>query len=255
MLRKPLVVSFLALGLTFAPTIAAAGEGAGCTQGSPHGSMTLQTVVDKHLKAMGGKERIKAAKTFQITTRVTEGATVTTSTLRRARPNLLRNDMDTNGAQVTKLFDGQQGWVVEGASAPKQVSQEVNALMAEGAVFDDALLDPKARGVVTLALDGTVEVEGAPAFKLVLTRARETEVRFIDAKSFLEVRRTYAGTQEGKAFNKTMAFSDYRDVDGIMLSHHVRWEADGKPGEKVVQSARYNAPVDAAMFKATTPRS
>ncbi|WNG40518.1 outer membrane lipoprotein-sorting protein [Archangium violaceum] len=251
MLRKSLVTSFLALGLTFTPAIAAAGEGAECTQGK----LTLQTVVDKHLKAVGGKERLKAVKTVQITTLFREGdTTVATSTMRRARPNLVRYDSDKNGAKLSKMFDGQQGWVVEGSAAPQRLDKEKNAMMAEGAAFDDALLDPKAQGVA-LKLDGVEEVNGAPAFKLVLTRGANTEVRFIDQKSFLEVRRTYAGTHEGKAYNKALTFSDYRDVDGIMLSHRTQWEADGKRGEKVIQSARYDAPIDAATFKPVTPRS
>lgn len=250
MLRKSLVTSFLALGLTFAPTIAAAGEGAECVQGK----LSLQAVVDKHLKAVGGKERLKAVKTLQLTTLVREGDTVTTSTVQRARPNLLRHDMDKNGTRVSKVFDGQQGWVVEGSAAPQRLDKEKSAMMAEGASFDDVLLDSKARGVA-LKLDGVEEVNGAPAFKLVLTRGTTTEVRFIDQGSFLEVRRTYAGTHEGKAYNKVIAFSDYRDVDGIMLSHRAQWEADGKQGEKVIQSARYDAPIDATVFKPATPRS
>ena len=250
MLRKSLVTSFLALGLTFAPTIAAAGEGAECVQGK----LTLQTVVDKHLKAVGGKERLKAVKTLQITTQVREGDTVTTTTMQRARPNLVRYDMDKNGTKVSKMFDGQQGWVVEGSAAPQRLDKEKSTMMAEGASFDDALLDPKARGVA-LKLDGVEEVNGAPAFKLVLTRGTTTEVRFIDQGSFLEVRRTYAGTHEGKAYNKALTFSDYRNVDGIMLSHRAQWEADGKQGEKVIQSARYDAPIDATVFKPATPRS
>ncbi|WP_224242984.1 outer membrane lipoprotein-sorting protein [Hyalangium gracile] len=250
MLRKSLVSSFLALGLTFAPAISAAGEGAECVQGK----LSLQTVVDKHLNAVGGKERLKAVKTLQITTLVREGDTVTTTTMQRLRPNLVRYDMDKNGTRVSKMFDGQQGWMVEGSAAPQRLDQEKSAMMAEGASFDDALMDPKARGVA-LKLDGIAEVNGAPAFKLVLTRGTTTEVRFIDQGSFLEVRRTYAGTHEGKAYNKAITFSDYRAVDGIMLSHRAQWEADGKQGEKVVQSARYDAPIDATVFKPAAPRS
>ncbi len=252
MLRKSLVTSFLALGLTFAPAIAAAGEGAECTQGH---KLTLQGVVDKHLKAVGGKERLKAVKTVQVTTVFREGGAITaTSTMQRARPNLVRYDSDKNGARLTKMFDGQQAWMVEGSAAPQRLDKEKTAMMAEGAPFDDALLDPKAQGVA-LKLDGVEAVDGAPAFKLVLTRGATTEVRFIDQQSFLEVRRTYAGTHEGKAYAKALTFSDYREVDGIMLSHRTQWESDGKQGEKVIQSVRYDAPIDAATFKPATPRS
>jgi outer membrane lipoprotein-sorting protein len=250
MLRKSLVTSFLALGLTFAPAIAAAGEGAECVQGK----LTLQNVVDKHLKAVGGKERLKAVKTLQLTSVIRERDTVTTTTIQRARPNLVRFDMDKNGTKVSKVFDGQQGWVVEGSAAPQRLDKGKSEMMAEGASFDDALLDPKARGVA-LKLDGVEEVNGAPAFKLVLTRGTTTEVRFIDQGSFLEVRRTYAGIHEGKAYNKVITYSDYRDVDGIKLSHRLQWEADDKQGETVIQSARYDAPVDASVFKPQAPRS
>ncbi|WP_224368887.1 outer membrane lipoprotein-sorting protein [Hyalangium versicolor] len=250
MLCKSLVTSFLVLGLTFTPAIAAAGEGAECVQDK----LTLQTVVDKHLKALGGKERLKAVKTLLLTTVTREGDTVTTTHVQRARPNFVRHDMDKNGAQVSKVFDGQQGWIVEGSAAPQRMDKEKNTMMAESAPFDDALLDPKAQGVA-LKLDGVEEVNGSPAFKLILTRGTTTEVRLIDQGSFLEVRRTYAGIHEGKAYTKAVTFSDYRDVDGIMLSYRTQWEADGKQGEKIIQSARYDAPIDASVFRPGTPRS
>jgi|GEM_PF-2176727 len=248
--RRSLVSSLLALGLTFAPALATAGEGAECTQGK----LSFQTVIDKHLKALGGKERLKAAKSYQFTVVATEGDTVTTTTVRRARPNLVRHDTVTNGNQVTKLFDGSQLWMVEGSAAPRRVEGEKNKAMADGAFFDDALLDPKTRGVA-LAMDGVEEVNGAPTFKLVLTRGSTTEVRFIDQKSFLEVRRTYAGIHEGKPYNKAISYSDFRTVDGIVVSHRLKWEGDGKHGEKVFQDARYDAPIDASVFKLAPPRS
>ena len=40
-----------------------------------------------------------------------------------------------------------------------------------------------------------------------------------------------------------------------MFSHRIQWEGNDGRGEKVVQSARYDAPIDAAVFKPTTPRS
>ncbi len=252
MLRKSLVSSLLTFGLTLVSAAALAGEGAECSQAQ--GQMSAQAVVDKHLKALGGKERLKAVKTLQLTSLVKEGGTVTTSTVQRARPNLVRYESEKDGKKVVKAFDGTQGWYAEAGAAPQRMDKEKSAMMGEGAAFDDALLDPKGRGV-DVKLDGVEDVKGAPAYKLVLTRASGTETRFIDQQSFLEVKRTYAGTHEGKAYSKTLHLSDYRSVDGIMVNHRAEWEADGKKGEKTVQSVRYNAPVDAAAFKLAAPRS
>ncbi|MCE9669640.1 hypothetical protein LY474_17740 [Myxococcus stipitatus] len=252
MSRKTLAASILALGLTFAPAIATAGDGAACAQEKA----TLQTVIDKHLKALGGRERLQAAKTFQLTALLKEGDKVTTSTIRRARPNLMRTDVEGGGTRVSKVFDGQQGWKVEGTAAPQRLDAETNAIVADTASFDDVLMDPKARGF-TVTLAGVEEVEGAPAYKLVLTRGANSEIRLIDQERFLEVRRTYAGTYQGKAFRKTVSFFDYRAVDGIQVSHRTTWVSDdGEKGEKTVQSVRYDAPIDAATFKpAAAPRS
>jgi hypothetical protein len=251
MSRKLFVSSLLILGLTFAPA-ALAGEGTECSQAQ--GSLSAQAVVDKHLKALGGKERLKAVKTVQLTAIAREGDTVTTSTVQRARPNLVRYEMEKDGKKVVKAFDGAQGWYAEAGAAPQRIDKEKGTMMAEGAAIDDVLLDPKGRGVA-VKLDGVEDVKGAPAYKLVLTRATGTETRFIDQQSFLEVKRTYAGTHEGKAYTKTLQLSDYRDVDGLMVNHRTEWEADGKKGEKTLQSVRYNAPVDAAAFKLAAPRS
>lgn len=250
MSRRSLVSSLLFLGLTFAPALAAAGEGAECHQGQ----LSLQDVVDKHLKAVGGRERLAALKSSQITALMREGDTVITTTSQRMRPNLVRLDTEKNGVRTTKLYDGKQGWLVEGSAAPKRQSAESTALMAESAPFDDFLLDPKGRGV-DVKLDGVEQVNGAPAFKVVLTKRTETEVRYIDQQSFLEVRRTYAGTFEGKTYAKKVDFFDFRNVDGVMLSHRTQYESADTKGEKVIQSARYDAPIDASVFKATAPRS
>ncbi len=253
MSRKSLVSSLLTLGLAFTvPAAAIAGEGAECSHAK--GDVTAQAVVDKHLKALGGKERLQSAKTFQVTAISKEGSIVTTSTVQRARPNLMRYESEKDGKKVVKAFDGTQGWFAEGTAAPQRLDKEKSAMMADNSRFDDVLLDPKGRGVA-VKLGGVEDVKGAPAYKLVLTRSTGTETRFIDQKSFLEVKRTYAGTHEGKAYTKTLHLSDYRNVDGIMVNHRTEWEANGKSGEKTLQNARYDAPVDAAAFKMATPRS
>lgn len=253
MSRKSLVSSLLTLGLAFTvPAAAIAGEGAECSHAK--GEMSAQVVVDKHLKALGGKERLQAAKSLQLTAVTREDGVVTTANVLRARPNLMRYESEKDGKKVVKAFDGTQGWFAEGTAAPQRVDKEKSAMMADNSRFDDVLLDPKGRGVA-VKLDGVEDVKGAPAYKLTLTRATGTETRFIDQKSFLEVKRTYAGTHEGKAYSKTLHLSDYRSVDGIMVNHRTEWEADGKKGEKTLQSVRYDVPVDAAAFKMATPRS
>jgi hypothetical protein len=253
-MRKTLVTSLLSTSLLFVPAIASAGEQASCTQGQQH-TLLSDIVVKNHLQALGGVERLKKVKTFQFTSAMQEGDKVSTSTVYRARPNLLRIDFSKDGKAGSKGYDGATAWYREGDAAAQPVPADKGAMLARKAQFDDALLDPQASGTqVTLA--GVEDVKGAPAYKLVLTRgAGEVETRYIDQKSFLEVRRDYAGQHEGKAVTKSVYFSDYRKVDGVMVNHVTEWEHQGVKGRSTVTSARYDAPVDAAVFTMATPRS
>src|SRR5688572_174216 len=127
MMRKPLVSSLLTLGLTFAPAAAFAGEGAECHKAE--GQVTAQAIVNKHLKAQGGAERLKAVKTVQVISLSKENGVVTTASMQRARPNLVRYEMEKDGKKLIKAFDGTQGWTAEGSAEPQRMDAQKSAMM------------------------------------------------------------------------------------------------------------------------------
>ncbi|MFL5385624.1 MAG: hypothetical protein ACJ8GN_24165, partial [Longimicrobiaceae bacterium] len=215
---------------------------------------TAQQLVQRHLTALGGEARLRAAKTFQSTAlkQGADGESASVSTY-RARPNLVRWEFQKDGVPQVKAFDGKQAWMMEGSEA-KALPAEKSKMMAEAALFDDVLLDPAKRGV-KLSVAGVEDVKGAPAYKLVLTHGQDVETRYLDQKTMLEVKRVAKGMHEGKAYEKTVYFSDPRPVDGIMVNHVSEWEVDGERGRSVVESARFDAAVDPALFQLPRNRS
>ena len=217
------------------------------------GDLSAQALVSRHLQALGGEEKLRAAKSFQATSLKQDAEGMATVTSYRARPNLVRYEHQKDGVVKVKAFDGKQAWMLEDGQA-KAMPAEKSKMMGEHALFDDVLLDPAKRGV-KLSVAGVEDVKGAPAYKLTLTKGQDVETRYIDQQSFLEVKRVARGTHEGKAYEKTVHFSDPRPVDGIMVNHVTEWEVDGKKGRSVVESARFNAPVDPALFQMPRGRS
>jgi hypothetical protein len=217
------------------------------------GDLSAQDIVSRHLQALGGEQKLRQAKSFQATSLKQDDEGVATMTQYRARPNLVRYELQKDGAIQVKAFDGKQAWMMEEGQA-KAMPAEKSKMMGEHAQFDDVLLDPAKRGV-KLSVSGVEQVKGAPAYKLTLTKGQDVETRYIDQKSFLEVKRVARGTHEGKPYEKTVHFSDPRPVDGIMVNHVTEWEVDGKKGRSVVESARFNAPVDPALFQLPRERS
>jgi hypothetical protein len=250
-----IVAAVVISAVAFYPGLTIAGEGHGeCAHDKQALTEKVGGVVAKHLKALGGEEKLKAARTFQLTAVSYEGDKTSKMTVRRSRPNLMRYDMQKGDTQFVKAFDGTNGWYIEGSAAPKPVEKDKLAKMADKAAFDDMLVDYEKKGV-KVELAGVEEVKGAPAYKLVLTRGGEVEARFLDKQTFLEVKRVITFAHEGKTKTKAVYFSDYRSVDGIMVSHLSEWESEGAKGKTVVESATYGAPIDAAVFRMQAPRS
>lgn len=219
-------------------------------------SPSAEHVLKKHLEAVGGEARLREVKSVQLTYQLTEGDAVSTSTVLKARPNRVRYEGMKDGKAVVKAFDGQSAWSREGDAAPVAMPAEKAKMFGEKSAFDDVLLEHAKRGV-KLSLAGQEDVDGAPAFKLVLTRSTgDTETRFIDRQSFLETKRVVRWSHEGKTGEKTVRFTDYRPVDGIQLAHTSTWESsDGKKGRTVLQRARFDVPADAQAFRMPEPRS
>lgn len=252
MLNRP-VVKLLAVCCAVLPALALAGASPKA-QAHDTWEPTADWVRARNLEARGGEARLRALSTVQLLTETQEGDKVSVVRTVRSRPNRVRHEVQKDGKAMVKAFDGTQGWMAEGDAAPMVMDAQKSAKMAEAARFEDALMEPAARGV-KLALAGVEDVKGSPAYKLELASASGTETRYIDQKSGLEVKRVTRGTYDGKEYVKTAYFSDYRRVDGVMVSHVTDWDAGQMKGRTVVKEVRYDAPVDEATFRAPLPRS
>lgn len=218
-------------------------------------SESVETIVSKHLDAQGGAQKLKSLTTLVAKSKSYEnGKLLTATTMTRARPNKFRYDTEKDGKAWSKGFDGAAGWYVENGEV-KDLEPAKVAMMKQKADFDDVLIDYRQKGA-KVELVGVADLNGSPAYKLKVTRSSgDVEQRYLDRRSMLEVKRTMTYVHEGKSTEKTITFSDYRNVDGVMLNHAVEWEADGKKGKTVYEEIKLGAPVSADLFKKPAPRS
>lgn len=209
---------------------------------------TAESLVKKHLAASGGEARLRAAKTMMFTATGVEGD-LEKLTVYQARPDHFRREVTKKGGkQFIKAFDGTAAFTIEDSKITALDDAKV-AYMKTHADFDDAILDYAAKGH-TIELVGVEDVRGAKAHKLKLTmKSGSVEYRFLDASTHLEIKRVSSWEHEGKKQEKTTYFSDYRSVDGIQLNHVIETETDGKKGKLLIQSAWFDRPIDAALFR------
>jgi len=217
-------------------------------------ALTVDEIIAKHFEAQGGAEKLKKVKTWRMTGKMTMGAgQEVVLTMERKRPGKSRTEFAVNGMTGVRVADGQNSWQFMpfmGQPAPERLTGEDLAEAIEQADFDGPLMDWKAKGN-TLELVGTEPVEGAPAHKLKLTRkGGKTEVYYLDAESFLCVKREAKRVVRGTEIDGEAWLSDYKEVAGIMMPFTM---TQGMKGSERRQSMTFekievDVPLDDARF-------
>jgi hypothetical protein len=206
---------------------------------------TLEKVVADHFEALGGADKWLAAKTFSYTIADAKGDG-NSFTIQRKRPNLMRAEGVDEGEKVLKIFDGDKGLYVHGKER-KVVTGDKAKGMAAHAAFDDALLTYQKTGL-KVELAGTEKVDGKPAHVVVLHHDWGTETRYIDQATNYEVKRVIEMEHEGDKKTNVHYFTDYKEVDGVMVNHGLISEKDGERHEMVVKEISLNKELDDSLF-------
>ena len=244
-------ISGLAIALlALSPLTAAAENAQPRTEQWPEQTLSAEQIVKKHVAALGGEKLLRGGKSFTFTVSGEKMGKKFTKTVVQARPNKMRVDFTSDDGPSSKGFDGKVAWIKKGDAAAVAMNAEETLSMQSHATFEEPLLDYAKKGTA-VKLIGKSDVKGTPAYDLEVTfKSGEVEHHFIDASSFLLLRRTFAGKdKDGKATQMSVRFGDYKKVQGRMVNHSVEWDADdGKAYKSVVSNVSFDKKVDAKLF-------
>lgn len=242
-------VGLVAGAVAFAPPASADKAKAAMVEAKPAApELSLDAIVAKHLHALGGADLLRATKTLSYTVTGEKAGKKFTKTVHYARPGKLRVDFASDDGSGSKGFDGKVAWVKKGGEAAVAMNAEDTAMMKLHADFDEPLLDYAKRGD-TVKLIGASEVAGKAAYDLELTKASgEIEHHFIDAATFLPVKKTWTGKKDGKTITTAVRFGDFKAVQGRMVNHSMELSTDGGAGKSWVSWVAFDKPIDAAVF-------
>lgn len=172
--------------------------------------VTVESVMENYLKAIGGKDKAKAVKTAKLA---------------------LEADVMGNALQIEAVYDAENGGYGQKTSVMGNVMQATSikggkaSISAQGQSMElsgaqleeaqiNAYLFPEAwyaeKGY-TATLDGLKDVEGTPAYKVIIASANGAKlVNYYDQNTGLKIKNENAAT--GDTF-----YSDYQAKDGVMI--------------------------------------
>jgi hypothetical protein len=213
---------------------------------------TVPELLASHVKALGAPDKVQSRRVHM---RVVGMAPFEIPVVIEAkRPNLIRKDVSLQGSVQVNAYDGSDAWktdpFVPGGATPAAMSGDEAKALLEEADFDGALVNPGAKGV-RISYVGPADALGKAAHALRVTLANGNEATvYLDAASFLEVKRVQTRPVMGKPMELEVISSDYRMEGGVRLPHRIEI---GAPGAKqrmaiVIDKVEVNVPLAAARF-------
>jgi outer membrane lipoprotein-sorting protein len=201
-------------------------------------AQTADEIIEKHLQAMGGKDKLKAVQTERISGKMVMGQGMEAPfTMEMARPNKMRMEFTIQGMTGVQAFDGKAGWAVMpfmGKTEPEAMPAEDVKRMEEQADIDGLLLDYKEKGR-QVEYAGKEDLEGTPVHKLKVTQKNGDVVYvYIDAEQFLQLKQAGKTKIRGQEVESETTFGDFKTVEGLVFPHSIEQKAQGMPAGMVM---------------------
>jgi hypothetical protein len=217
---------------------------------------TVEQVFTKYITALGGAQRLAGLTSYVATGTYagfnTGGSEIAVDVYARA-PNQRTQVVHMQEGDAIKAFDGMQAWAAEGWR-PMPLLQLTGGNL-EGAKLEAIVQFPAGiqKAFASWQVSGTL-LDDRSTTILQGTNPNELPVNFyFDAESGLLVR-IVRWNRTGVGIVPTQIdYSDYRDVNGVKLPHHIvlTW-TDGQ-NTYAFKQIRPNVPIDAARFARPAP--
>lgn len=221
---------------------------------APHAvadSYKTERIIKKHIKAVGGKA-MKQDRARQAFGRAELLGFELPFVLWMQRPNLSRLDMTIREQSIIQACDGRVAWWVNpflGVSTPEEMPEEIARHVILWSDFDGPLIGHREAGT-RVDYMGRVKLDTGAAHRLKLTFVGgDIWNVFLDAETYLEVKRSYAQTFGGVTTEATAYFSNFVEVGGVTLPGEIRGIAiDGTPYLMIFESFETNVDPDESRF-------
>ncbi|WP_080054370.1 LolA family protein [Spirosoma aerolatum] len=213
-------------------------------------AQTVDELVDKHVAALGGLDKLSNVKTLYIERSMAINGMEIPSKSTIVVGKSMRTETSVMGNSMIQVVDGTTGWMVRpammgGTGDPEEMPAD--QLKSSKGQLDPfgALVNYKTKGN-QVELIGKEKVDGKDAYHLkVTTKEGQTVDEFLDANTYLVNKVKMAMNGQ----TAEIAFSDYKDKDGIKFANTMEMASPQGALTFTTEKITVNGPVDENIFK------
>ncbi len=211
-------------------------------------SATLASVLDRYRKALGGTKNIDRIRSERVESKFRMGESEGTSSTVRQWPDLVRSTMTTpgpRGGTMVELYNGVNGWQsVPGRGVSREHGMELVMLKRDAEIVPalEMLSDAESKLIGTDTMNGVT-------YDIVAANLGDVSERlFFDRTTGLLDRRYVQVDTPLGPLPFSIAYADYRDVNGVKLPHTIEWETGERDWTVTVTEVTANPKVEPGTF-------
>lgn len=220
-------------------------------------AQSVDEIIEKHIEALGGMEKLQAINTLKMSGTMVMGAMGIEGQFTRQmkRPHFVRMDIGFQGQNMVQAYDGENAWGIVpfmGDPSPQPLPEEQAKQLRQDADFDGPLVDYKSKGH-EIQLVGKEDLEGTDTYKLkIILKDGDVLYLFLDAEYYLELKRIskQKDRRSGNEIEVETYFSDFKEVNGVMMPHALQIAGAGPGGINIaINAVEANVDIDDSTFK------
>ena len=214
-------------------------------------AMDVDELIDKHLEASGGKDKLKSLEAARITGKFMTQGMEFPFTMTQVRPNYLLIEAEVMGMTMTQAFDGEKGWSINpmmGSTDPQPMGDFENKSFKMQADME-GMMAFKEKGYKMEYL-GEEDVEGTPCHRMKVDTNEDIVIDyFFDTEYFLVVKQATTVKMDEQIIESQTYPSDYQDVNGLIMPMAIETRmGDMVANNIVMEKVEHNIEVDKAVF-------
>ena len=210
---------------------------------------TLDEIINKHVEAMGGIQKIMTLSSALMTgTFQTPGAPVVNITVTKKHIAGSRIDIDVDGQNNYQIINQKSGWIytpIQGDKTPRPLAEDQIKVGQIQLDLHGPFVNYKEKGI-KIEMAGKDTVNGSICYKLrVKSPNKNVTDYFIDSKSNFIVKTSTKMFQFGALEDVATIYGDYKqNADGFWFAYYNK----SPRGETKYEKIETNVPVDEKIF-------
>jgi hypothetical protein len=216
-------------------------------------AQTIDDIIQKYSKAMGGLAAFNAIKTMKTTGTFTTQGVDLALTSQIINGKAIRNDVQAMGQTVINSYKDGKGWKINpfaGITTVTDMTPEELIDFKSQSMIASQLMDYKLRGH-KVELQGQEDVEGIKTYKIKLTNKDDNKVTtyFISVTDNTIIKSVSTRQLQGQDIEIETFYSDIKDFNGLKFPMLRIQKMQGQVFQEIkIATIEFNVPIDEKIF-------